>query len=257
VEINWAVRPQDVRAVQELVRSTSKSTFVAERVRRNVSGNGHRFSRDAFWRVMIGCLMTTQQRSGPDSAVARFLRAKPFPLSLSACSNSGVRAAVQRKLSAFGGIRRAPTIAKEAAANHDWLEADGWNQIIEHYDTLLKQRGRPPHEGDRKAERAAATFVDEHLKGFGPKQARNLWQWLGLSRYEIPLDSRVTKWLNENVFRLKLTPSLLGDLGYYEFVLDGVQALCRKAGVLPCVFDGAIFASFDREWTTSEVRNSG
>lgn len=257
MEIHWAVRPQDVRAVQELVRSTSKSTFVVERMRRNVSATVHRFSHDTFWRVMIGCLMTTQQRSGPDSAVARFLRARPFSLSLSACGNSRVEATVRRKLSAFGGIRRAPTIAKEVAANHDWLESDGWSHIIEHYNTLSKQRGRSPREGDWKAERVAATFIDERLEGFGPKQARNLWQWLGLSRYEIPLDSRVTKWLNANIFRLKLTPSLLGDRGYYEFVLDGVQALCRRAGVLPCVLDGAIFASFDREWTANEARDSG
>lgn len=256
MDITWAVRPEDVRAVQELVRSTSESTFVVERKRENVSGRGHPFSRDVFWGVMIGCLMTTQQHSGPDSAVARFLRVSPFPLSLSACGSSGVQDAVQKKLSDFGGIRRAPTIANETAANCDWLEEGGWKQIIEHYDALLRQRDRTPREDDWKAERTAATFVDEHLKGFGPKQARNLWQWLGLSRYEIPLDSRVTRWLNENVFRLKVAPSLLGDRGFYEFVLKGVQELCREASVLPCVFDGAIFASFDREWTASEFRNS-
>jgi hypothetical protein len=80
MEIRWSVQPRDISAVQRLIRSTSTSTFVVERVRRNVSGKGCRFSREAFWRVTVGCLMTTQQRSGPDSAVARFMRAKPFPL---------------------------------------------------------------------------------------------------------------------------------------------------------------------------------
>jgi hypothetical protein len=257
MEITWSVRSSDIRAVRELIRSTRTSTFVRERVRRNVSGDGHRFSREAFWRVMIGCLITTQQRSGPDSAVARFLQSKPFPLSLAVCGHSSVQGAVQQRLTDFGGIRRAPTIAKEAAANHHWLEGGGWKSVAQHYDMLLNQRARAPRDKDKETERAAATFIDEHLKGFGPKQARNLWQWLGLTRYEIPLDSRVIRWLNENVFQLKLTPALLGDRAYYEFVLDGVQALCREAAILPCVFDGAVFSSFDREWTTSEVRNSG
>lgn len=257
MEITWSVQRRDVDAVRRLIRLTKTTTFVRERVRRNVAGNGHRFSREAFWRVMIGCLMTTQQRSGPDSPVARFLQTKPFPLTLSLCTNSSVRGAVQQRLTDFGGIRRAPTIAKEAAANHHWLETGGWKSVAEHYDVLLDQRARAPNDADKVRERTAATFIDEHLKGFGPKQARNLWQWLGLTRYEIPLDSRVIKWLNTNVFHLSLTPALLGDRAYYEFVLDGVQTLCREAGVLPCIFDGAVFSSFDRQWTTSEIRNSG
>lgn len=204
---------------------------------------------------MLGCLMTTQQRSGPDSAVARFIRARPFPLSLSACTKFGVEALVRRNLSEFGGIRRAPTIAKQASANCRWLEAGGWKAIEEQYEILLKQRARVPHDQDREGERVAATFVHQNLEGFGPKQARNLWQWLGMSRYEIPLDSRITKWLNENVLDLKLSSAILGDRGYYEFVLDGVQTLCRRAGTLPCVFDGAIFSSFDREWSEAELRD--
>ena len=33
--------------------------------------------------------------------------------------------------------------------------------------------------------------MSERLAGFGPKQARNLLQGLGLTRYEIPIDSRI------------------------------------------------------------------
>ena len=128
--------------------------------------------------------------------------------------------------------------------------------VAEQYERLLKQRARAPRNEDKEVERTAATFIDEHFAGFGPKQARNLWQWLGMTRYEIPLDSRIMQWLNENALDLKLTSAVLGDSGYYEFVLDGVQALCHRAGVLPCVFDGAIFSSFDREWSATEFRDS-
>jgi len=160
---------------------------------------------------------------------------------------------VGQKLSGFGGIRRAPTIAKQAAANYQWLEAGGWNLVADQYEALLKQRERAPREGDAKVERLAATFVAKSLNGFGPKQARNLWQWLGMTRYEIPLDSRIIRWLNENVLGLTLNSAVLADRVYYEFVLDGIQALCRKARVVPCVLDGAVFSSFDRDWRVSEL----
>ena len=36
-------------------------------------------------------------------------------------------------------------------------------------------------------------------KGIGPTRARNLLQSLGLTRYEIPLDSRVVRWLRDRL----------------------------------------------------------
>ena len=33
------------------------------------------------------------------------------------------------------------------------------------------------------------------LAGFGPKQARSLWQCMGVTQYEIPLDSRIADWV--------------------------------------------------------------
>lgn len=42
----------------------------------------------------------------------------------------------------------------------------------------------------------AANFIQDRFKGFVPKQSRNLFQTTGLSRYETPIDSRITKWLN-------------------------------------------------------------
>ena len=88
--------------------------------------------------------------------------------------------------------------------------------------------------------------MGENLKGFGPKQSRNLWQDLGLTRYEIPLDSRVTDWVNVNeILPFKLTAGALADRAYYEFVMDAFQTLCRAAGVLPCVLDAAVFSVKD------------
>jgi len=54
-------------------------------------------------------------------------------------------------------------------------------------------------------------------------------------------------------FPIGLSAAVLGDSDYYEFVLDAVQALCRKAKVYPCLLDAAIFASFDKGGWTEET----
>ena len=82
-------------------------------------------------------------------------------------------------------------------------------------------------------------MADAAFDGLGPKQSRNLWQWLGLTRYETPLDSRVTDWINNNL-SVRVDKSKLLRSKHYEAVLDYIQALCEKAKVLPCIFDGSI-----------------
>ncbi len=78
---------------------------------------------------------------------------------------------------------------------------------------------------------------------------------MGLARYEIPLDSRIVRWLNAEVFPWTLSAQALADPNYYEFVMDSVRALCSRAGVLPCVFDAAVFSLNERDWLAKELTN--
>lgn len=73
-----------------------------------------------------------------------------------------------------------------------------------------------------------------------------------MSQFEIPIDSRITKWLNEFGFPVRLTATALSDHDYYEFVSDGFQQLAKACGVAPCVLDAAIFSSFDADAWTEE-----
>jgi hypothetical protein len=82
--------------------------------------------------------------------------------------------------------------------------------------------------------------------GLGPKQSRNFLQCLGLTRYEIPIDSRITKWLNDFGFPVALGAAALSDPDYYAFVNDGVRELCKAAGTYPCVFDAVVFSRVDK-----------
>ena len=58
-----------------------------------------------------------------------------------------------------------------AATSLGWLEAGGWSQL----ELLLGELERGP---GKVAERAAAGTLQQHLSGLGPKQSRNMLQWL-------------------------------------------------------------------------------
>ena len=150
-------------------------------------------------------------------------------------------------LSDFGGIRRTNNIAREIKVNLSRLEKGLWTDLL----TRLKQLDKTPSSA---LENETADYIDIHLQGFGPKQSRNFLQWLGLTRYEIPIDSRITKWLNKFGFPVVLSAGALGDKNYYQFVSDGIQQLCSASDIYPCILDAAIFASFDEDsWTIDNV----
>ena len=66
---------------------------------------------------------------------------------------------------------------------------------------------------------------------------------------------RLIKWLNDFGFPIHLSASALSDPDYYHFISDGIQALCKKANVYPCIFDAAVFSSYDKDqWSAGELR---
>lgn len=248
MEINWTFAQHDIDSVRSIVNQYSSHPMVNDRVARNLADVRPPVARDRFWRAMVASLLTTQQRSGPDSAVARFINTKPFPLGYEmSLGRKQPRKYFADVLSRFGGIRRYDRIAEELTEDLTRLEGGLWGEIATVTETLRSSFNRP-------TEVAASDFIDEKLVGFGPKQARNLLQGLGLTRYEIPIDSRITRWLNDLGFPLHLSAAGLADRDYYKFVMEGVFQLCQASGVYPCIFDAAVFSSFDGDgWTAENV----
>lgn len=248
MQIEWIVKSDDIRKIKSFIDQLKSNPFVQDREKRNLAGNSFEITKDIVWRVLVGCLLTTQQRSGPDSNVSRLLQSNPFLLSYETCLREhDVEGFSLKTLTDFGGIRRINSIAKEIKVNLSRLEKGLWTDLL----TRLRQFNK---NTSRDLERDTADFIDNNLQGFGPKQSRNFLQWLGLTRYEIPIDSRITKWLNEFGFPVVLSASALGDKNYYRFVSDGIQQLCSASDIYPCILDAAIFASFDGDsWTSDNV----
>lgn len=243
----WEFDEQDVRQVQAFVARWSKSPLVTERIRRNLSSTKQPVTRERFWLKLVACLLTSQQRSGPNDPVTRFLRVNPFPLRVSVCDQQkGVAVYCSQVLREFGGIRFTSRIPEFVHQNLPLLTGSGWTVCRVVLDRLCQ-------DGGIKQERSAANFIEDRFVGFGPKQARNLLQMLGLTRYEVPIDSRVARWLRDFGFPVPLSAASLNDRAYYEFVEDGLQTLCQACGIVPCVLDAAVFASFDGDEWTDEI----
>ncbi|MCD6112383.1 MAG: hypothetical protein J7J86_03840 [Bacteroidales bacterium] len=221
----------------------NENPFLNKRRERNVEKQNIVINKDTVIKTMIMCLLTSQQRSGPNSVVGQFLRIEPFPITFKTISQTeNIENLIKSTLKKSGLTRYINRISKFFATNIKKIQNDNW--------VIIQELEKLKNTDSKIEERKLADKIDDIFDGFGPKQSRNFLQSLGLTKYEIPIDSRITNWLNNFGFPVTLTSSPLGDKGYYSFVLDGIQELCNKAKIYPCLLDAAIFSSFDNgDWT--------
>ncbi len=246
MKISWEVSDVDIQKIRKVL-AENDNAFLRSRIERNVNKLNLIIDKDTIVKTMIMCLLTSQQRSGPNSLVGKFLSQKPFPITADILDNSkNIEQFIKQILLKNELPRFINKISVQFYENFEKLKSNNWH-IIEKLEYLNKNQSK-------ENERVLADFLNGWLKGFGPKQSRNFLQALGLTIYEIPIDSRITGWLNNFGFPVSLTSSPLSDRGYYHFVSDGIQELCLKVGIYPCVLDAVIFSSFDNdEWTAENV----
>lgn len=259
-EINWSFSNEEITRVQEIVADQNDDPFVTKRREQNVEPAEINITADQFWNAHLAALLTSQQRSGPDSHVSRFLKNKIDVVSLTQCrSVDDVSGFVSETLESHGGIRYYNNIGDACETNLERLDSGGWDELWSELEQLIEARKREPRDSDHATERAVATYLSDGIAGdglhrVGSKQARNILQILGLTRYETPLDSRITKWINGNFdLPYHITGAGLSNQAYYHFIMDLIQDSCSTAGVLPCMFDAAVFSSYDTNWTQSDA----
>ena len=242
MNINWNISQTDIDKVKRVI-ADNKNAFLQARQLRNVEKQNIVIDENTVVKTMIMCLLTSQQRSGPNSAVGQFLRLDPFPITIENLKTTGdVEEFIKETLRQNNLTRYVNRISSFFASNYRKIVDRNWKLINELEELKISD--------SKVKERNIADNLASDFDGFGPKQSRNFLQALGLTKYEIPIDSRITTWLNDFGFPVALTSSPLGDKGYYHFVSDGIQELCEKAEIYPCILDAAIFSSFDNdEWT--------
>lgn len=246
MDAKWEIRETDFAKWRELYLANKNKKIPRYRRDRNVKRNGITLTKATIWHALVVCQVTTQQRSGPDSSVSQFLRSKSPALNFSKCRGaSSVQDMIARECT-NAGLRRAPTIAGNLQRIYSTLEDGEWSTLIAQLRTLL-------HETSREKERDVISYLlsrggkksSHKYPGLGQKQARNFIQHLGLSRHEIPLDSRILKKLKE--FGSGFVPSgaALTDEAVYLFVQGALQDIANALGIYPCELDACIFVSYN------------
>lgn len=251
MKLKWEFTKQDFEKIQKLIEKNKDKTFFKNRLAKNIEKKGVISDRDKIWKCIIICLLTSQQNSSAESPISRYSRQKPFPLELEDCkSNSkNLENYISSSLKHYGGIRFYDRISTLLTKNFEHLQKNEWQFFDEIFKILTNNNSNS--ESRIILERDCAKKIQDNLKGFGPKQSRNLLQILGLTIFEIPIDSRISKWLNDELgFPITVSAITLQDINFYNFVSDAIQQLCEKANVKPCLFDASVFIEGDKgEWT--------
>ena len=210
-------------------------------------------SRDDVWRGLALALTTSQQRSAPGSRVYDLWSTDPCPLGLKRVQSwyPNVRDKTAKLLRRWGGVRFYNNIGKYIEEDYRMLFKDG---LIDDLDGLVRRlwelRQSPPkwdEEARAYERRLCAEALELDLYGIGFKQCRNWLQGVGLLRYEIPLDSRVRKFLTPFMSGQRIEGDRLGKATYYHAAEDAVHAVCKEVGLLPCVADIVMFLIADED----------
>ncbi len=234
----WEFRDDELARWRSFVDANITNDFVVDREKRNISRETVDLSKHTLWHVHVGCQVTTQQRSGPKSVVSRFMDSDSDVLKYNVCANSdNAEKLIQLELSR-AGLRRSSIIAKNLSGIINSLEDGGWDELIRQLKTL-------ENETTINKEREVAKYIANQFDGLGPKQSRNYIQCLGLARYEIPIDSRITKMMKRLGCSFVPKAAALNDETVYLLIQDGIQQLANKLGIYPCILDACIFSSFD------------
>lgn len=247
VKLIWEINETDVNKVNEFV-GRFQNEFVLSRISRNVDRINIRLDKDAILKALIMCLLTSKQRSGPNSPVGLFLKKEPFPISADSLKDqTNLQTYIWDTLNKNNLNRYINKVSRFFTTNYRTLLGNNW-EIISNLEELHNE------QSSKEVERHMADKLQDTFIGFGPKQSRNFLQVLGLTKFEIPIDSRITNWLNNFGFPITLSSTALQDRAYYQLVSDAFQLLCEKAGIYPCILDAAIFSSVDKnEWIEGNI----
>ena len=96
--------------MKTLVADQTGNALIRAREERNLAETKPAVTKERFWRAMVSMRLTTRQKSGPESHVARFIRLNPFPLTYAlvhqARDASVLIAKVLRKAGESGSLTR-------------------------------------------------------------------------------------------------------------------------------------------------------
>lgn len=246
MKIVWDINESDIKAVKALI-STHNSSLVESRLERNIYKKNIQIDRDSIIRTLLHCLLISNQEPGADKNITNFFNKLPIILQYQFISKEkDIDELLSSILRENGLTRYIQKVPGFFSFNYSSLEQSNWELETKLKDSL---ESNPAKEEERKL----ADDIDQLFKGFGSKQARNFLQFLGITKYEIPIGPLMIQWMKDFEFPVNTTLPALQDKAIYHFISDGIQFLCEKAGIYPCVLEAVISSVYNSPIPAQQV----
>lgn len=237
MKIDWRISEVDIKKLNDFLVLQLNDLHVTNRIGKNIDLHGLLINRDTILQSLFFSLLLPSQKNRINLQITNLSKNIFSSIKYKTIINLPDIKKHIFEISKKHGITM--DINKEPqyfAENFKFLESTNWILL----DLISKKISQ---KAGAMAEREIADYIDTMFKGFGAIEAREFLQYLGLTKYEIPIDSIVSDWLNNFGFPVKLSITALQDRNYYHFVSDGIQLLCAKANVYPCVLEAAIHSN--------------
>ena len=139
MKLNISYNEGDIKVLNELYKKYQDTEEV--KWRKKVLQNHIKLTKENIWKQIITCLITTQQRSGKNSRVSKFIEKEPFPLSYKFCKNQeNLKQCVSDMISNHG-LRFSDRISDYLTYNLSKLEEDNWRTITILLEQIVKEKG--------------------------------------------------------------------------------------------------------------------
>jgi thermostable 8-oxoguanine DNA glycosylase len=236
MELIWKLSDSDINRIRDFVKKYMNPN-VEKIINKNINHIDRVIDKDSLLKAMLICLMSSETDSYPASKIEQIFTKKPFLLNCQYLFKvSNIELAFQETFQTFGVTKFLKKVPKYFSTNFDFLVETDWALESEINRSL-------DHELTKYDERKLADMVDRSFKGFGSKEARSFLLALGVTKYEIPIDYKLLKWLKAFDFPITFSNIALQDIFFYHFVSDGIQKLCEISEIYPCVLYASIVSS--------------
>jgi len=235
MDLIWKLSDSDIIKVRDFVKNNNQN--VERIISRNINHIDRKIDKDSMLKTMLICLLSSDTDPYPESKIEQVFKLKPYLLNYQFLFKvHNIENSFQEVFRTFGITKYAKKVPRYFSTNFEFLEETDWDLESELIRSI-------EHELSKDDERKLADMVDKSFKGFGSKEARRFLLALGVTKYEIPVDYKLNKWLENFGFPLKYTKTALQDILFYHFVSDGIQKLCEISEIYPCVLYSIIIDS--------------
>lgn len=197
-----------------------------DRIALNLCHESLDLSREKFWRSLLLGVITSMKKA---SAIEK---AKALPIFdyRKVCREKDKLDFFREQLSHVGRQKRSSI---QLVSNFQKME----NQWEELEEMLISLKDGTTLEKERKA-----ALLLQKFDGIGPKQSRNILQMLGLSRYVIPIDSRIIETVR-TLGGIDI-PDIARPLSRepaYRHIEDQLNELAKALDLEPCVLEVSLY----------------